>query len=69
MAYDEDFEKDKALVESLAGCTIIKATWEDANPHDTWTDHEFATLELSDGRVITFGGWGYDARGATVNVR
>ncbi len=64
----ERFEKEKALVESLAGRTIVKATWVDLDPDHEWTEHEEATLTLNDGRVIVFGGWGHDASGATVRL-
>ncbi len=60
------FDEDRALVESLAGLTIVSATWGDHSPNEDWTDHEYAELTLSDGRVIEFGGWGHDAWGATV---
>ena len=62
------FKKDKALVESLVGQTIVKAEWIDINPDKEWEEHEEATLTLDDGRVIVFGGWGHDASGATVKL-
>ncbi len=62
------FEKDKALVESLVGHTIVKATWIDRDPDHEWTEHEEATLTLDDGRTVVFGGWGHDASGATVRL-
>ena len=54
------------LVKSLMGRTVIAAEFYDANPDQDWTEHEIAELVLDDGRVICFGGWGYDAYGATV---
>lgn len=63
-----EFERDRALVESLAGRTIVRAEWTDDDPDHDWTEHEYATLTLDDGRVFTFGSWGYDAWGATVSV-
>ncbi len=61
-------KKDRALVESLVGCTIITATWVDLNEADEWAEHEVATLTLDDGRTVVFGGWGHDASGATVTL-
>lgn len=60
--------KDIALVHSLVGHSIVAAEWLDDHPDDEWTDHEYALLTLDDGRVIRFGGWGYDAMGATVSL-
>lgn len=60
--------EDTALIASLVGRTIVRAEWIDANPDDEWTGHEEAKLWLDDGRVVTFGGWGHDAWGATVSV-
>lgn len=60
---------DVALVQSLVGRTITAAKWDDPAAGDEfeWTEHEVAELTLDDGRVIRFGGWGYDAWGATVD--
>lgn len=57
---------EESLAQSLVGATITKVRWFDANPDDDWTEHETAWLWLDDGRVIEFGGWGYDAWGATI---
>jgi hypothetical protein len=59
-------EAEVALVKSLIGRTIVAATWRDANPNHEWSNHEEALLQFDDGRIIRFGGWGYDAYGATV---
>lgn len=61
-------EDDAAkLVESLVGHRIERAEWWDADPVGEWTGHEFARLFLDDGRVVEFGGYGYDAWGGTVS--
>ncbi len=62
-------KKDQELIESLAGRTIVTATWVDLNPDKEWEEHEEATLTLDDGRIIVFGGWGHDASGATVRLK
>lgn len=61
------FDANVALVRSLVGCTIVGASWVDDDPiaHDG-IGCEVATLRLDDGRVIQFGGYGYDVWGATV---
>jgi hypothetical protein len=58
--------EDIALVQSLVGRTIVKATWECQCGGREWEEHEMATLWLDDGRIIEFGSFGYDAWGATV---
>ncbi len=58
--------EDTALVESLVGATITKAEWLDNCGGGEWTGHEFARLTLADGRVIEFGGYGYDSWGTSV---
>ena len=60
--------KEIALVQSLVGRTITHAVWEDAAPNESWTGHEYCRIWLDDGRIIEFGGWGYDAWGATVEL-
>lgn len=51
---------ETVLVESLVGRTIVRAKW--------FVNDEEAWLWLDDGRVIEFGGTGYDDSGAaTVN--
>ena len=63
-------ETDKAdteLVRSMIGHTIVNAEWFVAI--EDWSQgEERALLTLDDGRVIRFGGWGYDAWGATVDL-
>jgi hypothetical protein len=59
-------EENAKLVQSMVGCTIVRSDWFDRSPDSDWTGHEQARIWLSDGRVIEFGGWGYDAWGATV---
>jgi hypothetical protein len=56
------------LVGSLVGRTITRAEWRDVDADRGWTEHEYALLWLDDGRVVRFGGWGYDAWGATVKA-
>ena len=58
--------EDTALVESLVGATITKAEWLDECGGESWTGHEFARLTFGDGRVIEFGGFGFDSWCATV---
>ena len=58
--------KDTALVESLVGATITKAEWLDDCKGESWTGHEYARLTFTDGRVIEFGGFGFDSWCATV---
>ncbi len=55
-----------ALVASLVGRTVMSAQYL-KNPGQ-WEDVEFVLVELDDGRVVRFGGYGYDASGVTVEV-
>ena len=64
----DSFEDDAALVQSLEGHTVVRAVWEDRAPGERWTEHECARLELDDGRIIEFGGYGFDNWGATVRL-
>lgn len=61
---------DIDLVQSLVNHVIVASEWQDdCEPGETdWTGHEYALLTLDDGRVIRFGGFGYDAWGATVSL-
>jgi hypothetical protein len=53
-----------ALIESLMGRTIVRVKIHDATFE--WPEGEDRVwLFLDDGRVINFGGYGYDAYGAT----
>ena len=60
-------DPEATLAESLVGRTITRARWFDESPDETWNGHETAWLWLDDGRVIEFGGYGYDAWGATIS--
>lgn len=63
----DDMETGRRLAESLVGRTITRALWFDNDPDHDYTGHEEAWLWLDDGRVISFGGYGYDAWGATID--
>lgn len=61
-------EGDEAgLARSLIGRTITDAVFFDSAPDDDWTSHEECLLWLDDGRVVSFGAWGHDAWGATLD--
>lgn len=60
---------EEELVKSLVGRRIVAATWADHSPDHDWTGHEYALLELDDGRVVEFHAIGHDAWGATVGTR
>ena len=54
--------------DSLIGRTIVSAEMYDLNPVHDWSEHEVFYLTLDDGRVVRFGGWGYDACGGTAEI-
>ncbi len=60
----EMLEED-ALVKSLVGLTVTSARAYDDNDEE-WDEHGRAELTFSDGRIIRFSGWGYDAYGVHV---
>jgi hypothetical protein len=57
--------EEAALVASLAGRTITRASWSDDCEQEWSGPHGVAWLWLDDGRVVEFTGWGYDAWGGT----
>ncbi len=62
------FEEEQALIASLIGHTIAAAEWCNDSPDMAWDEKEYALITLDDGRTIRFGGWGYDAWGATIEL-
>jgi len=58
--------EDRELIQSMVGHTITRALWFDDSPGENWCGHEIGYIQLDDGRVIEFSGYGYDAWGADV---
>mgnify|MGYP001613833619 CR=1 FL=1 len=68
MCDQEVTKEDAELVESLKGKTIVDVRWfHTCGGHD-WTGHEVARLLLDDGRIVEFGGTGYDCWAATIGL-
>lgn len=67
MTEEQVLAEGQELAQSLVGRTITRVLWVDESHGQDWTGHEVARIWLDDGRVIEFGGWGYDAWGATMN--